>query len=209
MNIKQTQQLNNQTKEEIDYVTCCFSKEKPLIERARAFIQNQYAKLGYVGYNADFDRMFDEDDASRYFLAINSKEEILATSRIVMRGAVGLPIEHGLFYGSNEKVILEDGNIAEMNSFASTSFKIGNKVLSMSTDFILEKDFKITYGLFDLEKPSIGKLYSRIGAVHSPKYAVPIYFHGYGKQFQNKIVSTKWGIMVSDKSKIIAIKTQM
>ncbi|EQA55153.1 hypothetical protein LEP1GSC052_2062 [Leptospira kmetyi serovar Malaysia str. Bejo-Iso9] len=193
----------------IEYVVCSFKKERSLIEKARTFIQDQYSKLEYVGYNADFDRMFDIDGSSRYFIAINAKEEILATSRVVTKGRSGLPIEYGLFCGNHAKVILEGNKIAEMNSFAAAALKPGNKVLSMSTDYTLEQDFETIYGLFDIERPTIGKLYNRFGAVLSEKLQDPIYFPGYGKLIQNKIVPAKWRIMVSDKSRMIARKRPM
>lgn len=193
----------------IEYIICSFKKERSLIEKARTFIQDQYSKLEYVGYDADFDRMFDKDGLSRYFIAISSKEEILATSRVVAKGPFGLPIEHGFFHSNNAKIKLEGNKIAEMNSFAAAKLKHGNKVLSMSVDYGLECDFETTYGLFDIEKPTIGKLYERIGAVTSQKFLDPIYFPGYGKLIQNKIVSTKWKIMVSDKSKMISRKKPM
>lgn len=79
----------------------------------------------------------------------------------------------------------------------------------MSVDYALECDFEIIYGLVDIEKQTIGKLYNRLGAVTSQKFQEPIYFPGYGKRIQNKIVPSKWRIMVFDKSKMISRKRRM
>nr|WP_225913528.1 hypothetical protein [Leptospira yasudae] len=104
---------------------------------------------------------------------------------------------------------MEGNKIAEMNSFAAAILKSGNKVLSMSVDYALECDFEIIYGLVDIEKPTIGKFYNRLGAVTSQKFQEPIYFPGYGKRIQNKIVPSKWRIVVFDKSKMISRKRRM
>ncbi|WP_345702357.1 hypothetical protein [Leptospira yasudae] len=113
---RKAQTKDQSDNDRIEYVICSFEKEKSLIENARTFIQNQYSKLEYLGYDADFDRRFDKNGLSRYFIAINTKEEILATSRVVIKGSFGLPIEYGFFYGNDTKVALEGNKIAEMNS---------------------------------------------------------------------------------------------
>lgn len=151
----------------IQYIGCTYDSNPDLIEHSREFVQLQYSKLGYVGYNPEFDRQFDLNGFSQYYIALNENEEIIATSRIVFRGPFGLPIEYSYREDTGERTIIEDGNIAEMNSFAATKMSAGSKVLSLSTDFILNRNFTSTYGLFDIERSAIGKLYNRIGAVES------------------------------------------
>ncbi|PKA02543.1 LBL_2463 family protein, partial [Leptospira ellisii] len=196
----------SETRNQIEYLCCSYQDEKELIELSRNFVKDQYSKLGYIGYNTDFDRLFDFDGYSRYFIAINKNREILATSRVVWRGPHQLPIEYAFRSDTNEKIEFEKGNIAEMNSFAAVSMSAGFRVLSLSTDFLLEKDFDATYGLFDTEKPAMGKLYNRIGAIKSTAHNYSIYFPDYGKLFHGKIIPTNWEIQVSDKAKIIAKK---
>lgn len=190
----------------IQYIGCTYDSNPDLIEHSREFVQLQYSKLGYVGYNPEFDRQFDLNGFSQYYIALNENEEIIATSRIVFRGPFGLPIEYSYREDTGERTIIEDGNIAEMNSFAATKMSAGSKVLSLSTDFILNRNFTSTYGLFDIERSAIGKLYNRIGAVESSLHPYLIYFPDYGKKTQRSISPTLWKIQVSNKTKIIAIK---
>ncbi|EKO87545.1 hypothetical protein LEP1GSC020_0585 [Leptospira interrogans serovar Grippotyphosa str. 2006006986] len=188
----------------IQYIGCTYDSNPDLIEHSREFVQLQYSKLGYVGYNPEFDRQFDLNGFSQYYIALNENEEIIATSRIVFRGPFGLPIEYSYREDTGERTIIEDGNIAEMNSFAALSISVGIKVLILSAEYVLKKKFISTYGLYDVERPSIGKLYNRFGAVDSHLHPYKIYFPGYGKYKHGKFKPTEWTIQVSDKSKIIA-----
>ncbi|XDD51242.1 hypothetical protein AB3N59_05595 [Leptospira sp. WS92.C1] len=198
---------NIEIRNDLSFLSCNYESNPDLIERAREFVQLQYSKLGYVGYDPEFDRQFDLNGYSRYFIAVNHSEEIVATSRVLTRGPFGLPIEYSLRNDTNEKTILENGNIAEMNSFAASSMAAGSKVLSYSTDFLLEQGFSSTYGLYDIERPAMGKLYNRIGAVHSELHPYKIYFPSYGKVDHGSMTPTIWGIQVSDVAKIIAKKS--
>ncbi|EMY76853.1 hypothetical protein LEP1GSC060_3485 [Leptospira weilii serovar Ranarum str. ICFT] len=195
-----------ETRDGIQYVGCTYNSNPGLIERAREFVQLQYSKLGYVGYNPEFDRQFDLNGFSQYYIALNENEEIIATSRIVSRGPFGLPIEYSYRSDTKKRTIIEDGNVAEMNSFAATKMNVGSKVLSLSTDFLLNQDFTSTYGLFDIDRSAMGKLYNRIGAIESLLHPYLIYFLDYGKLIQGNVSPTLWKVQVSDKAKIIAKK---
>ncbi|QOI53063.1 LBL_2463 family protein [Leptospira interrogans] len=188
----------------IQYIGCTYDSNPDLIEHSREFVQLQYSKLGYVGYNPEFDRQFDLNGFSQYYIALNENEEIIATSRIVFRGPFGLPIEYSYREDTGERTIIEDGNIAEMNSFAASSMLAGIKVLILSGTFVLEQNFKSTYGLYDLERPKVGKLYNKLGAIESKNYPYSIYFPTYGKIEHGKFRQSEWVIQVSDIPKIIA-----
>ncbi|EKR54229.1 LBL_2463 family protein [Leptospira interrogans] len=196
--------IKTQSNNSIQYISCNYETNIKLIERAREFVQTQYSKLDYIGYDPEFDRQFDKNGLSQYFIAINSDEKILATSRILTRGKFGLPIEYAIRKDTEERLKLEDGNISEMNSFAALSISVGIKVLILSAEYVLKKNFISTYGLYDVERPSIGRLYNRFGAVDSNFHPYKIYFPGYGKYKHGKFKPTEWTIQVSDKSKIIA-----
>ncbi len=193
-------------REGVQFIGCTYETNPELIEKSREFVQLQYAKLGYVGYNAEFDRQFDLKGYSQYFIALDKEEEIIATSRIVSRGPFGLPIEYSFRSDTGKRTKIEEGNVAEMNSFAATKMSAGSKVLSLSTDFLLKRDFTSTYGLYDIERSAMGKLYNRIGAVESPLHSYLIFFPDYGKETKGNISPTLWKIQVSDKTKIIAKK---
>nr|WP_243394856.1 hypothetical protein [Leptospira adleri] len=175
-----------------------------VVEKARSFVQEQYSKLGYVGYDSDFDRQFDLNGFGRYFIALNEKNTIVATSRVLTKGPNGLPIEYALRKDTGQKMQLGTGNIAEMNSFAATSMKEGTRVLLMGAEFVFEQNYEATYGLYDVNRPGVGKLYNRLGAVDSKDHPYKIYFPGYGKIESGKLNPTEWAIQVSDYSKIIA-----
>ncbi|EKR74720.1 LBL_2463 family protein [Leptospira noguchii] len=188
----------------IEYIHCNYETNVKLIERARNFVQTQYSKLDYIGYDPEFDRQFDKNGLSQYFIAIDSEKKILATSRILTRGPLGLPIEYAIRQDTKERLKLENGNIAEMNSFAALSVSIGIKVLILSAEYVIKKKFITTYGLYDVERPTIGKLYNRFGAVDSKSHPYKIYFPGYGKNKNGKFIPTEWIIQVSNISKIVA-----
>ncbi|TGK18835.1 LBL_2463 family protein [Leptospira stimsonii] len=187
-----------------EYISCTYETNPEIIEHARSFVREQYSKLGYVGYDSDFDRQFDLNGFGRYFIALKEKNTIVATSRVLTRGPNGLPIEYAIRKDTEQKMKLEAGNIAEMNSFAATSMKEGTRVLVMGAEYVLEQNFEATYGLYDVNRPGVGKLYNRLGAVDSKGHPYKIYFPGYGKIESEKIIPTEWAIQVSDYSKIIA-----
>ncbi|EMO60185.1 hypothetical protein LEP1GSC133_0099 [Leptospira borgpetersenii serovar Pomona str. 200901868] len=91
-----------------------------------------------------------------------------------------------------------------MNSFAALSISVGIKVLILSAKYVLKQKFNSTYGLYDVERPAIGRLYNQFGAIESKLHSYKIYFPNYGKLTQGKIRPTEWAIQVSDISKIIA-----
>ncbi|WP_078126159.1 LBL_2463 family protein [Leptospira alexanderi] len=174
----------------IQYLNCNYESNPILIERAREFVQFQYSKLDYVGYDPNFDRQFDLNGFSQYFIALDENDEIVATSRIVSRGPFGLPIEYSYRSDTRKRTVIEGGNVAEMNSFAATRMNVGSKVLSLSTDFLLKRNFTSTYGLFDIDRSAMGKLYNRIGAIESFLHPYLIYFPDYGKLVQGNVKPT-------------------
>ncbi|AXR59380.1 LBL_2463 family protein [Leptospira mayottensis] len=188
----------------IQYLNCNYESNPNLVERAREFVQFQYSKLEYAGYDPGFDRQFDLNGFSQYFIALDENDEIIATSRIVSRGPFGLPIEYSYRSDTGKRTVIEDGNVAEMNSFAALSISVGIKVLILSAKYVLKQKFNSTYGLYDVERPAIGRLYNQFGAIESKLHSYKIYFPNYGKLTQGKIRPTEWAIQVSDISKIIA-----
>ncbi|XDD52545.1 hypothetical protein AB3N59_20220 (plasmid) [Leptospira sp. WS92.C1] len=175
-----------------------------MIEKARTFVQDQYSKLGYVGYDSEFDRQFDLNGLSQYFIGFDNEQNIVATSRVLTRGPAGLPIEYASRKNSEEKVYLGPGKISEMNSFAASDMAAGLRVLVMSAEYVLQKKYDATFGLYDVERPAVGRLYNRFGTVESKEHPYSIYYPNYGKLEAGEIRPTEWAIQVSDYSKIIA-----
>ncbi|MDV6237144.1 hypothetical protein CH379_016045 [Leptospira ellisii] len=139
-------------------------------------------------------------------MAVDLDDTILATSRVVMKGPYGIPIQYALREDTGEQIKLGGSNIAEMNSFAATSISAGIQVLLLSAEFIVRRKFDETYGLYDSERPAMGRLYDRLGAKDSVEHSYRIYFPDYGKEKNSKLIPTYWKIQVSDMEKLIANK---
>ncbi|RHX90291.1 hypothetical protein DLM76_20385 [Leptospira yasudae] len=200
----QTTKHQNPEKQATLFLMCNYETNARLVEKARTFVQDQYSKLGYVGYDADFDRRFDLNGLSQYFIGIDDEQNIVATSRVLVRGPEGLPIEYAIRKDSEEKVDLGNGNISEMNSFAASNMTAGLRVLVMSAEYTVQQNFDATFGLYDIERPSVGRLYNRFGTVESKDHPYTIYYPNYGKLEAGEIRPTEWAIQVSDYAKIIA-----
>ncbi|PJZ29124.1 LBL_2463 family protein [Leptospira kmetyi] len=201
---QQTNPIQKAEKNTTLYLTCNYETNPILIEKARTFVQSEYSKLGYVGYDAEFDRQFDRNGLSQYFIGIDNAQNIVATARVLTRGPLGLPIEYAIRKDSEQKVELGKGKISEMNSFAASNMTAGIRVLVMSAEFVLQQNYDATFGLYDTERPSVGRLYNRFGTVDSKDHPYLIYYPNYGKIEAGIMRPTEWAIQVSDYTKIIA-----